>query len=442
MADGKLGFPVEKYLSALMARNDKHIARTLLLTVIFCCGTAFAQQNEPLRAPFFQGEVLPTPPQQNAPWPHGDDLLSKAAATLFEQGLADPRGLEYREIEIAVGNPWDGGGYAFKTHGWIFPDNGKPDRFAIAWNGLVYPVVRIGNAADLHKDWPPDAKIPKDPSWAFEEASESRSVSPTPPTALKIVLLLRLGEVDIDNRISKFIKPEEGPDPYLSLANDWAWFAFDRAICAHERGDDRLALADARRLSKIQPLVESEAKRRTFPPPRDFPDSRFPDRSHFYLSFLKQLPDLLADCERRLAEQKKSSLRQDEIASLIVDLQNVDARQWAQPGGVTLAEDPRVQALVMRGNEVVEPLLDAMENDTRLTRSVSFRGDFFRSRYLISVSETAYAALVDLLRVDFHTDGVDSGPVSNKELVAKIRSYWAKMGSLPPAERFYIALKG
>jgi hypothetical protein len=44
--------------------------------------SAIAQQNEPVRAPFFQGEGLPTPPQQNAPWPHGADALSKAAATL------------------------------------------------------------------------------------------------------------------------------------------------------------------------------------------------------------------------------------------------------------------------------------------------------------------------------------------------------------------------
>jgi hypothetical protein len=46
------------------------------------------RQNVPVRAPFFQGEWLPTPPQQNAPWQHGDDALSQAAATLFEQGLA------------------------------------------------------------------------------------------------------------------------------------------------------------------------------------------------------------------------------------------------------------------------------------------------------------------------------------------------------------------
>src|SRR5215510_2360880 len=102
-------------------------------------GMNLAQQSEPVRAPFFQGEGLPTPPQQNAPWPHGDDALLNAAAMLFEQGLADPRGLEYREIEIAVGNPFDGGGYPLKTHGWVLPNKGKAGQFAVAWSGLSGP---------------------------------------------------------------------------------------------------------------------------------------------------------------------------------------------------------------------------------------------------------------------------------------------------------------
>jgi hypothetical protein len=121
-------------------------------------GMGLAQQNEPVRAPFFQGEGLPTPPQQNAPWPHGDDALSRAAATLFEQGLADPRGLEYREIEIAAGSPWDGGGNPLKTHGWILPDDGKDGQFAVAWNGLVYPVMSLGPSANLHNDWEANSK--------------------------------------------------------------------------------------------------------------------------------------------------------------------------------------------------------------------------------------------------------------------------------------------
>ena len=44
-------------------RMDAHVEKI--------SGMNLAQQNEPVRVPFFQGEGLPTPPQQNAPWPHG-----------------------------------------------------------------------------------------------------------------------------------------------------------------------------------------------------------------------------------------------------------------------------------------------------------------------------------------------------------------------------------
>lgn len=426
-----------------MAR--KFMTKRLLFAVVLCCGAAFALQRELARTPFFQAEALPTLPQQNAPWPHGDDALSQAAATLFEQGLADPRGLEYREIEIAVGNPWNGGGIPFKTHGWVLPKHGKDGQLAVAWNGLVYPVRRVGAAADLHKDWMPAAKMIQALNGNFDggfyNAVEASAVSFESAQPLKIVLLLRLGAITVDNLVAAVPKTIKISDPYLSLASDWAWNAFERAVCAHERGDDRLALADARLLTKIQPLIEAEAKRRGIQLCGDYSNPRLADRKLPYLPFLEQLPALLADCERRVAHPQKPPPSQNGITALIDDLQNVNVRQSGQPGGVSLAQDARLQAVVKQGKAAVEPLLNTMENDTRLTRSVSFGRDFHRERHLISVAEAAYAALVDLLGVQFKTYGTNGEPFSKAEMVAQVRAYWAKMGSLAPAERFYTTLK-
>jgi hypothetical protein len=423
-------------------RNSVGCGLTGIIVVMFyCCGTVFAQQKEPVRAPFFQGEALPLPPEQNGPWSHNDDAFSNAAAVLFEQGLANPVGLEYREIEIAVGNPWDGGGYPIKTHGWILPKPGKDGQFAIAWNGLVYPVIRVGDVADVHQDLAPDAPAPKagrgDYEGVFFSSASLRAFSlPILPAAL----LLRLGEVDAAARTSKLIEPHLSGDPYLTMTNDWAWFTFARAVCAHERGDDRLALADARLLTKVQPLIEAEAKRRGFKPTPNF-SSRNPGSTRPYLPFLDELPALLADCERRVADRENPPPPKKGIAALIDDLQNVDARQWGQPGGVSLAQDARVQVLVGRGKEAAEPLLAALENDTRLTRSVSFGRDFARERHLISVSDAAYAALADFLHVHFKTYDEHGQSFSRKALAAQIRDYWVKMGALTDAERFYATLK-
>jgi hypothetical protein len=59
------------------------------------------------------GISIPEPPEQKSPWASPqtqlpEDLMS-AATRLFEQGLADPRGMEYREIEVIVGVEWHTG---------------------------------------------------------------------------------------------------------------------------------------------------------------------------------------------------------------------------------------------------------------------------------------------------------------------------------------------
>lgn len=398
-----------------------------LMIGLICCTVVFAQQRQAGHAPQLQSDEA------------SKDSFSNAAETLFTQGFADPRGLEYREIEIPVGNPWDGGGKPVKTHGWILPEDGN-GKSAVAWNGLVYPVARVGAVADLHKDWASGSQTGQVVNMGFHDTSEAVMVNSAFPKPLQMALLLRLGEVKTVARLSKNTKTAANADPYLELANDWAWNAFTRAVCAHQRGGDGLALADARLLTKIQPLIEAEAKRRGIKPNSDSSNSRFPDRKLPYLPFLQQLPAFLADCERRVA-QPNPSLPKNDIPALIDDLQNVNARQWGQPGGVSLAGDARVAALVKRGNEAVEPLLKTLENDSRLTRSVSFGRDFFRQRHLISVSEAAYAALTDLLRVDFKTYNANGEPLSKKQLATQIRAYWAKMGALSPVERFYATLK-
>ena len=410
------------------------IRSALFLAVLICSEASFAATEIVReRSPFFQGDALPVPPQQNALWPHGDDALSKAAATLFEQGLANPTGLEYREIEIGVAEPWSGGGYPVKTHGWVLPSDGNGGSFAVAWDGLVYPALSVGAVADLRQDWAAVETPSRPRDW--EDASAASAIGYNSMSPLKLVLLLRLGESETVARLSKAVQREDA-DPYLGLARDWAWFAFERAACAHERGDDRLALADARLLTRVQPLIDAEAERRGFKRRHDESSTH---RPLAYLPFLTQLPALLADSERRVAGAGAKPA--NEISALIDDLQNVAARQDGQPGGVSLAGDTRVQALVQRGDAAVEPLLSALESDTRLTRSVGFGRDFFRDRHLLSVADAARAALEALCQVRFNEYGEKGGPHSNQEMAAQIRAYWVKMGALAPMERFYTTLK-
>lgn len=91
------------------------------------------------------------------------------------------------------------------------------------------------------------------------------------------------------------------------------------------------------------------------------------------------------------------------ISAKIRDLDGVNARWKADPGEVSLPfvpreislwSDPRVQAVVSEGNAAIEPLLDCMEHDTRLTRSVSFSFDHATGRNFITVKDAAYTAIL------------------------------------------------
>ncbi len=284
------------------------------------------------QAPRFEGATIPDPPRQREPWqPPATTLprfLVSASATLFEQGLADPRGCDYHAIEIGVGNVWSGDGGVLKTHGWVLPaPAGEKTRFAIAWSGLVYPTVSIGEPADPAADvqviaqqaraaGEARAKRPNMGNGGFNgfgTNNEASSVSSTSLLAIKVCLLLRVGRTDLAETVwaAGTDRPRDVGNgaakakmdltsygiSYVSLANDLAWYLFDRAVCADMRGDDALALADSRKLTALQKAVETRAEAMGFAHPQ-----RLVDRGEGpapYIEFLGQLPELLADHERR-----------------------------------------------------------------------------------------------------------------------------------------------
>ncbi len=418
----------------------------------------------PTNPPPFAGKTLPPPPRQHSPWSPPEGLpgpLVSATIALFQEGMADPRGGEYRQISVAVGNAWNGGGEAFQTHGWVLPRSAKLSqtgpRFAVCWNGLVYPVASVGDRADLSADVQAMVSAdavreasqkkagPTEPYFRFLNGAipESQSVSETALLPIKVCLLMRLGEGKLAqtywNTWLVGTPPnyngntEARRDPYLTLADEWVWAQFDRAVTAHMRGDDQLSLLTARQLTAVQPQAEAEAKRRGS---TQFSNGGIHDAKQPYYSYLDNLPSLLADEERRAMQTKMSPVLVDilkipakpaRIAALIGALDEVAARQMGQPGGVSPDADPLVLALVAQGEDAVEPLIHTLNTDTRLTRSVGFGRDFFQGRYFISVSGAADAALDDILQTsEFGPDG--------------IQAYWNKNKGVPLEERWYRTL--
>jgi len=429
--------------------------------------------------------ALPTPPRQAEPWTPPRTTLPRflvaSASTLFEQGLADPRGGEYRRILVSVGSVWGGKGGEVATSGWVLPaPAGAKTRHAIAWSGLVYPLAGDTGPADLDADVlaledaagdgqadvaPKDRRPRRAGFRAFGTNNEASSIAVASPHPIKVCLLLRLGRADLAEAVwaagsgrPKAPRPAAagnppGPDlnsygvSYLGLAGDLAWYHFDRAVCAHMRGDDPLALADARFLNAFARAVDARAEAMGFDRPDRQGAAGGPPP---YFDFLGQAPALLADQQRRAKERAappdppRGDGPDARVAALIRELDQVSARQWGQPGGVVLGESPVIKQLIAEGDAAVEPLIRDFRTDDRLTRSVGFHRDFFRNRTILGADQAAYTALTGILRATNFAppapDGSADGPRSRKAVADQIQAYWEKNRAVPLVERWYRTL--
>jgi hypothetical protein len=424
--------------------------RFILPPILFLLSLAPNLAAQQTRTWKFDGNSIPEPPQQKASWtppqPGAQLPLNLISATtrLFEQGLADPRGAEYREIEIAIGSEWRPG-FTVKTHGWVLPGASSTGRFAVCWNGLVYPLVSVGSDVaiagdveaaiksdgELRANW---AKNNPVPFYRFRNAlPESYSMAADTLLPLKASLLLRLGKRDLAERVWATWVSGMNPtinddsvhlaDPYLMIAIDWLWAIYDRAVSAHMRGDNALCRISAVRAQSMEQSIRQEIEAR--------PLLRR-DRQ-YYLDFLKPLPLLIQDQERRLKHPRETPvpheqvvLRQQSIAQLIDYLDEALAIQMGYPGGISMNQDPVVAELIRRGKDAVEPLLGALENDTRLTRSVRSSRPWHRDRHFMTVYETANQALRAILSIGNNDlqdwEIIEKGYEGRRAVAARLRA--------------------
>jgi hypothetical protein len=395
----------------------------------------------------------PVPPRQHTSWIAPRGALPRgvvsAAETLFSQGMADPRECEYRVITIP--EPSSTGMFGSttrETHGWVLPDPQTPARFAVGWDGLLHPAYIVGAPANLLGDVleaiQPIERARKgkrpDVTFGFRRGHDAATAASN-ADRLRAVLLVRLGYVDLARRMWSACEdqPLAGEeDPYLDLARDWLWNQFNRALAAHMRGEDPLARTGLRFLTKTHPDVEAEAARRGFErPDREASDSSDPVP---YIGFGITFGDLLADQDRRAppASRPENLTKGERIATLIRDLSEIAERQLDEPGYPPIESSPIVKALIREGDAAVRPLIDCLEHDERLTRSVSFWRSYARQRNVVPVREAAFCALSAILQTTEFGHEPKAGWNEGWRLRAlQIRSYWDRYGALPLAERWY-----
>lgn len=344
--------------------------------------------------------AIPEAPHQHEPWqPMPSDDIAEyepgLVAMMFDAGLADPRGGEYREIELdlpaARNKP-------VITHGWYFPQG-----FAVCWDGVVHPVLHAGGWANL---WTDVADSPVE-NWRFGNAEAARN-----STLVSAALLMRLGEWEMARRLllrlptfGVRIKLLEPNPPEQRRLNQLNWFqvagaswlngVWNQAVSAHALGDDQLTVDLAEFLLKAGSAVESSWQSLM---PSPVSEGQSP------VFILKKVPALLEDSTRRLKGPSRPPLDPthilamtptDQVAALIERMDEVDDLQMREFTSRSVRLCKICWMLEEEGAAAVNALSETRDHDRRLTRSYWVPSDSSPLR-VVSVPEVAAEILKSL----------------------------------------------
>ena len=405
-----------------------------------------------LPVPATAAEKLPSPPQQSAAWqmPDGvadpDGAIKQVVEAVFRLGMADPRGCPFHHVIVRDD------GKEYPARGWVLPtDDATKQRYAISWNGLIYPVEKVGKEADLHADLAefgiarqcdPSAADPVVPEKRFDNYREECLAhvltkdawlpriardAPLPYLLLRLGIPIQLTVTAEGTRSESTLIPRPTFDWDTYFGADFRWlvefaiFARNDGVAAFLAGNHALAAA---RLTLFDAVWQEVEKRLPVAKPND--DDPFavarPTLAPTWRS-------VLADAARRL--QPPPPPAASELARTIATWDQLDTWDEAAPPAAVIA-------VIAAGNTAIEPLLDCLEHDWRWTRAST--GDEGYQKCLLRVKDIALFALERVLR--FET--VDRHPVPDqptddwyRQTAADFRAFCRNYGSACGGELWF-----
>ena len=393
--------------------NPKWTIRAALLLGFLTVAAMVGANLLAISKPWEEGPI-PSPPLQDQPWKAPETSLPRfivtAAAALYQDGLSDPRDCELREVEIDQGR--------ISTHReFVLPKvPGDPRRFAIGWDGVLHRVSKVGERVDLATETAAMIEViqsaparRKEIPWIGEsasgfwdfrvgEATDSEIRGP-----LVLIILLRLGRADLAEAVFQAATPWKpgGPDldltdydfDYLQLSENYAHALYYLGVMSHQNGDDPMAFDIFRRLDRFTRSVVKRADALGFArtaAPRSNPSGQGPP----YFPGLEQLPGLIAFHTERVAGSSPSL---SVAEALCDDLANTSRSSLWFRGGNFPSYSTQESALLALGEIAVEPLIEILEHDRRLTRIVQWNNTSNDVPKIIEVYEVAYEALLKIL---------------------------------------------
>ena len=248
-----------------------------------------------------------------------------------------------------------------------------------------------------------------------------------------------------NDRCRKYTEePSLRDDPYVYMVHEWAWLHHEPAVEAHEHGDDVTALANAKVVVRLKEAIGPTARKRGIPEPKN--DCMSPELLLF-LPFGDEAARLLEDGARRVKTPPVKRVLEvglgkfpdqaQRIAALVRDLEVVQADEsWGSSDyyfGESIDGSPVIQALIKEGDAAVEPFLQCLANDRRLTRTVgyyNYGGEFYSRAQLYAVDDAAFVVLQQVLKSESFGPLTVEGYKTHldmkkrREVADEVRRFW------------------
>ncbi len=355
-----------------------------------------------------------TPPKTSIP-----ENYVKTTQALLNHGLNDPRGGEFHKVTIVVGNAaWSQVGER-EAYGWV-----TKDHTVVAVDGLIYPIKSDKGPADVTSLYKPDVS-----SGQRMIRPGDRAVPVGFATTLLPALLLIHGDTkEAEDSYKVLCASTMDPvlDVYAGLTHR---YRMQTAQCLMDH-QDSAAVKWAEGMAEVSAIREKAGV------------NYGKDTVGWRLEADEPIA-ILRDAKRRASHPKKpldlaALSTKDEktrFAELMEGLDDVAAKQWGQPGGLEWNSDPTIQAIVKEGQAIVPALIDAIDKDDRLTRSVSFGRDLFPMRSIHSAREAAQVCLYQVWPTSNSIGGK-----TPQERAVNLRKEWSVVAKLSEPERWLAVL--
>jgi hypothetical protein len=383
---------------------------------------------------------------------------------LFKRGLFDATTRPFVRFQVSVRN-FTGGGNWESVVGFLMEpraDDGEHRLpYAILLDGSPRPITTRTEPADFLKECQRIINAAESQPAAdnrFGRADDvfwddRDSVIPAKPSRFLAAWLHRLGHnaaaarmLELRRAMEIDADPNKPSDEEIQVPRKlaaWNWYS---------RGAQAFVVrADAEALFYLRWQV------------RFFPDSIKPlgrredpdDKTDWF----PQGGEMLAELQRREREGtfgKPPPATPKEIASWPVNqridywisrLEDVDSRSIEHGGFIQLYNDARVDALIKIGDPAVPALIDCLDRDRRLTRSMHLGRESDFQGTVIGVREAALTAIMCILRTrEFQAERASQnftarGPDVARGMARRLRDYWRRYGHLPFDERMMAILQ-